>query len=740
MYQELIDYYQDALKNKTLTLKQIQQIEEAKEYLPKLVLFYINECNGILNDVPLHLIDTKVLKEYIKKNIMSETFLYTMPLDNFPKQLTMRILYHYFIVHTNNNTFDIKMFPDKYQKQGLISMFSEKLKWEKYYQKFRMIKKIPPNYRTKEMCLDFFNRTSILYDIPIQFITKEMAKKHLDDRQNLGGIPPEFLDQEMCEKYYNLTGKIHQIPEQFITEKMAQEYFKNTKDVKSIPKKYQTQEMYDEYYQNTNDLNSVPDEYKTAQMCLDYFEKNCWLTKIPERFITQKMVQEYIERRCSLSDIPQKFFTQVLCDYYFDNGYNPRIEEIPEQFRSPEICIKYMQIIEKRLETFSKANRKKFLKREFKAIPLICRNQSIWDIYYRITNDFADIPRENITSEMCNDYFQKHQSLKEIPEEFITKKMCDHYFKKYHNLEGMPEEYITKEMAKEYATQSKSIINVPIEYLDDEIIDIVKESNKNFFNEITTNTKRQIIEKELYHMIKNGGTKKMLVQKYNTTEKFIDSVMEQIKDKDHNTYMIIKQFFEHNSNQYIHSCIKEAAIINEIIKSLGPINKKLTNEQKIFFAYQINRACLKRKISEVYSFISKFKSLSEEFSQVIDFCQKQLFYRYVEMQKEGEILLYNEEKYQLKKGNNWLQPYKIVEQFETKDGKKITNQIRNTNGEIVEIDETIASKIITYLITNQVPVVNCIVNEAIRKYVSGELEEFVIKLTSNDYLANKIKE
>lgn len=95
------------------------------------------------------------------------------------------------------------------------------------------------------------------------------------------------------------------------------------------------------------------------------------------------------------------------------------------------------------------------------------KNQSyIYDEY----EDLSIIPKEDITQEIVDTYFNKYKNLSDIPEKFITQEMVNERWNKTKSLENIPENYITEDMCVDHLIFNNGIRFIPTKFMNNKMI------------------------------------------------------------------------------------------------------------------------------------------------------------------------------------------------------------------------------------------------------------------------------
>lgn len=500
-------------------------------------------------------------------------------------------------------------------------------------------------------------------------------------------------EQEKWNKYINEGGPLNKVPKEYITQEMSDKYWakywakymEDTGELSDIPIKFRTQKIYDQYVKKHHILYGIPDEYITQEMCNYIMSKGSSIYLIPERFLTQEMCVKSMLHKGDLEDVPEKFRNQEVYKIYIDNG--GVLQNVPEKFITQEMC----------------------------------------NTYISNHGSLENVPEKFITQDICNIYMEKTAILENVPEKFITQEMCDRYVSWRGTISNVPEKFITQEMCEIYISRGGKIDKVPEKFRTKELYEQWYEKNKKY----------KIIEDLVSGEIEYT-TKKDLIEKYNITENRLDIILEGIKQVKPEIYEQIKNKFKHNMLKHFYGIEKDINTVMSIVDSLGEkpktfkrVGTAYTKEQKIQFSYSLSHANINHSIFELYKLAisGNLKFNCEDF---IRFCRNDLGMRFHDVDANA---LLDEEQLFIKMGNNWLRSFDEKSFLRDSQGHEIKHAYLDNNGNHVEIKEPDIQIILNCLKANAIPKSTCIVTEAIRKYVKGELDIFINDLISGEYLS-----
>jgi len=144
-------------------------------------------------------------------------------------------------------------------------------------------------------------------------------------------IPKQLKTQEMCDKAvkYNIQ-LLKYVPEQFRTQEMCNKAIgKNPWTLELVPEQFKTQEMYNKVVGKYPwALELVPEQFKTQKMCSEAVEFSIQFLKyVPDHLKTEEMCNKAIEQNRQLYDIPDWILTSKMlkkCGDAIKKGYNRR--------------------------------------------------------------------------------------------------------------------------------------------------------------------------------------------------------------------------------------------------------------------------------------------------------------------------------------------------------------------------------------------------------------------------------
>ena len=723
--------------------------------------------------VPKNLL-SEIPEEYKGQNFYNHLFMLSESIKGIPEKYINSELFNYYADRKNKTgqyaSFSIEIIPEEYRTQEMYRMAM-------YVQPKKYFSIVPRHLLTQGICDIYFHHTYNLEDIPEEFINQNMCNIYFKKTQNIESIPKEYinpglfeyyihnsnnpeinvvpeeyrtqeiyeylllkgilnindipeqkLNQNMCNISFNKTHNLKEIPGIFINQQLFDYYFNKIKrrpklfDIEIIPHQFRTQEMYNIYFLSTLSLRKIPTNFLNQELFNYYFSysQNFRINLVPKEFRTQEMYISHFNNTFSLDDIPEDYINQNMCNRYFNKTHI--FKKIPAKFVNQQLFDYYFNRIKRNPKLF-----------DIEIIPHQFRTQEMCNIYYLYNqNKIKSIPEENINEELIS-YVASNDSnfnLKSIPDNLLTQQMCNVYLTIRKNLADIPEQFINNDLFYHYFSTAHDLEAISLDNISDEMINILFEIDQNFFEKLSKNSKEKIIMYELKKMTTIGGTKEQIQMKYNISSSVIDLVIEkcdqQLKEK-------IEKILKRNSNIYIISCIEGAEILENIIISLGNIEQELTKEQKIKFAYLLGTSKINRSVSQIYSFITRpTNNYSEKYPNIISFCKYQLGYKYKEMERKSEIELCDDELYMARNASKWLRTFDIEKQFHPKNGFIPKIFYPNAQGKSTEIDEQTAQIIINTLRERNIPIRNCIVKEAFRRYALNELYDFIDEINEID--------
>ncbi len=318
-------------------------------------------------------------------------------------------------------------------------------------------------------------------------------------------------------------------------------------------------------------------------------------------------------------------------------------------------------------------------------------------------------------------------NIKFVPANYLSKEMCDSYVADGGNLDTVFEEQKAKELYAHYIISGGSINSVPRKYCTTEFVDLlfneefeVVKASKDTLNFI----KYIRVKAEILFSVESGNTKDDIARCYSVSLDFVNDVLDEIKREDLDIYNQLCDTLENNQKTFVENTRLYVAELNDVIESLGEIsNKKLSQEQKMKFAYLSKRLEHSVDFPTLYEFIKANKIPGA--NRVNNFLKNIGFY-YQKIIKDFRNAVYDEDAYMNRYEMEWLAHYDI--DIDYKDTITVRNTKRKyvtNNGDIVEVDKNQALQVIGILEENEIPIVNCIVKSALMKFANGELNEFI---------------
>lgn len=253
-----------------------------------------------------------------------------------------------------------KMWLSFMEKGGVISKVPEKYKDEEFYKMYVATKSnpifdaIPMEYRTRDVCQIFASRMPRqIYKLPPEFVTSEMWIEYLEKGGSFKNIPSSALTQDFYKKYMSIGGSIKNVPTKYVDTEDIENYLRN--GGKEFP--YIVENFYKKFNQNIANivfdyminskltilLDSIPIEFINESMVNKYIESGKSLSGVPLSFITQELCNKYISLGGNLVNVPSEFITQELCDTYINMG-GKGIDKIPLEYRTQELYDKYLEL------------------------------------------------------------------------------------------------------------------------------------------------------------------------------------------------------------------------------------------------------------------------------------------------------------------------------------------------------------------------------------------------------------
>ena len=299
----------------------------------------------------------------------------------------------------------------------------------------------------------------------------------------------------------------------------------------------------------------------------------------------------------------------------------------------------------------------------------------------------------------------------------------------------VPKKYLTKKIAEKIVKVEPSLINyLPKELITKEMLEYINSKNLYKTEKVQKMIDIQLSEltilKELTIMLSSGGSIEEISKKNNTSIGIIQEIIEKQKDINPELYQAIKNKLLSNQTIWILNMINDCNMLSSIIISLGKIdNAFLTREQKIKFAYLYYNNC-HNSLEEIYNFANKYPDKIEDTNTINEFFRKVLKYNYLKSENtlipEKKTILFN---------NKWLKQFDKVDYFKIKDGiPTVKNQYLEHIIQVEDVDN-----IISILKSNNIPLNDMIVKEAIREYYNKKLSDFITNIKQYDTELNTNK-
>ena len=584
---------------------------------------------------------------------------------------------------------------------------------QQYINKYHTLVGFPKRYITFEMCQHYFSEYHTLEGIPEQYITFEMCQQYFNKYHTLERIPEKYITFEMCQQYFNEYYTLEGIPEQYITSEMCQRYFNKKHNLHRIPEKYITSDMCQQYFNKKYNLRGIPEKYITPEMCKKYFNtlkrsfvdifklKFCL---IPEKYRTEEMCQYYFSRTSDLKEIPEKYRTEEMCQYYFSRTYD--LKEIPEQYITFEMCQQY----------FNEYHTLDAIPDRFK------------DRIFEITHDLNLVSEERRTREMCEEYFnilkqtddiyEFESNFRLIPEKYRTEEMYQYYFSRTYDLKKIPEQYITFEMCQQYFAEKHTLDAIPDKFKDQVCATYYLDSGK--LKYIPSQYINDILQNILVLLNTITFTKEYLLANLNLSETQFNNILNYAQNENPELYKKIKDILDRNSKNYVAITKNRINFLNVIVSNMD-LGKELTKEQKIYFTYQFYSAKPARSLETIWTWLMRNPKDNKE---LIMFFRNYLKFKTANDMSDYEVLSPKEQKQE--QLPSWIKNYDLRSKMGN-EGREVT--LHFMKGEdVVTVSKEEVKLVLAILNKNEIPTKNCIVNEAIRQYAIGDLNEFIVDL------------
>lgn len=486
-------------------------------------------------------------------------------------------------------------------------------------------------------------------------------------------------------------------------ERCYYDLVKNGGELSDVPTKYITLEMCYEYLKRTRNLDGIPKEF-LIKLYAVLFCKNQDIKQIPKRVQTKQFWVVWFKLRQKI------FLTQEICNTYFEHTGD--IDSIPIYYRTQEMYNKYFEHTG-----------------DIYSVPLDYITQEMCDKYFEHTVDIKPIPDKYKTKEMCDEYFEKTGDVKPIPDKYKTQEMWDKYFNFYYNLHYIPEQFISFEMCQKSFERYHNLYEIPDNYRElvsedyfvrtGNLEDIPKEYRINIAKNILT-----ILENVMF-------TKTQLLKNFNWSDIQFDSIMKIISEDSSEIYLAIQNILNNNMKNYIFNTKARVEFLNDLVTSMNlKKQNELTKDQKILFTYQLFSQKPYRSLDVIWDWINRYPQKNK---QLINFFRWHLKYKTAFDMSNYEVLSKKEQ--EMEHLPNWIKTYNLNKSMESDDRPLSLFFVHD--GETIVINKDDVKNVLSTLKENDVPTKNCIVNEAIKYYSYGALDEFIENLQLSSVVNEK---
>ena len=226
-------------------------------------------------------------------------------------------------------------------------------------------------------------------------------------------------------------------------------------------------------------------------------------------------------------------------------------------------------------------------------------------------------------------------------------------------------------------------------------------------------------------------TKNQLLKTFNWSNVQFDSIMKIISEDSSEIYLAIQNILNNNAKDYIFNTKVRVKFLNDLVTSMDlKKQKELTKDQKILFTYQFFSQKPYRSLDAIWNWINRYP---ENNKQLINFFRWHLKYKTAFDMSNYEVLSKKEqEREQLP---NWIKTYNLNKSVGPDDRPLSLTFIHD--GKTIVINKDDVKNVLSTLKENDVPTKNCIVNEAIRYYSYGALDEFIENLQLSSVVNEK---
>lgn len=243
---------------------------------------------------------------------------------------------------------------------------------------------------------------------------------------------------------------------------------------------------------------------------------------------------------------------------------------------------------------------------------------------------------------------------------------------------------------------------------------------------------KAIIIKELDEARENGKTKKDIAKKYELSEDEIESILESIKETNPNLYNEINDNLEKNKSEKKIKMLNDIINLDRIIELLGPIkNNELTSEQKLKFTYLYGKHIHNSLDDIAQSNYRRVEGIRT--SKMSNFLGNIL-----KIQHMFNLATLTSSIEDITLKNEWYKNYDRDEFFGMKNGVPTIDNKYGKKAELLTLN--IEYTIVEMLKAEEIPLKDFVVRNAFREYFKDNLFEFIYKLKEYDREFEELKE
>ena len=565
---------------------------------------------------------------------------------------------------------------------------------------------------------------------------KEKTKKYLKlaATGNLRAIPAAERTEEMISMA-NAWGEEHEefknIPTHLLSIKLAIIRYEKTKKATHLSNKVENQ-VYRYIVEKTLSLDGIPQQGRSKE-----------LREYRKKLIKDKQKAEKMARQNILTKTGKKvkFPTQYVAlsgklNSFRDEDITPEMRGaannwaishknfsgLPTKYMSLEAAIEYLTLtrkLNKVPEQFKDEIYKKHLENggRLADIPYIDRSEELAIIYILQNGNLHGVPDEYKNRFSIYDaLFEATGSTRNIPAQFRTVAMSKKVraYKKYHYRGGTVrvEEHQTIEAARKKYAETGSLVGITYPHQKRIAFGVIKDllgqkkGIVGFAHECGLNP----VQFKL--LINDLGIKNGIKAQYHER---IRKDLQTLEEENNAIYLPL------------------AEQLNTITESLNFSTKALTVEQKIRFSHLTSVLFRKRdyrdiEMDDVYKYLY-LAGKQDEYDRFKEFCELKLGFK-----DESQTITVKKQKDEKSdiKYREWYTEFSSKEYF-----KNEKHTFVDKDGKKVEITRKMVDEILKTLASANITPFSCIVKEAIRLSVLGQLTTFIERMKEDEFAFKK---